>query len=314
LRPRRRKRRGWSWTLRRRAKSAVNIPVGWIAVAALRLLRHSNRRRTADFAGWSLRKIGPWLPEHRVGRGNLAAAFPDKTPAEIERILVGVWDNVGRVAAEFAHIDRLHIVDPERPGSEDITYDDESLQRFYRLRSDTKPGLLFTAHLANWELTAYVAAAYGLHATLLFRRPNIAAVSDAIIKIRADSMGTLVPNGLDAPVRLLRALQSGSLVGMLVDQHFSRGVDVTFFGRTCKTNPLLAQLARHIECPIYGTRVLRLPDRNRFRVEVTEEIAPARDAEGRIDIQGTMQIVTSVVEGWVREHPDQWLWLHQRWR
>ncbi len=100
---------------------------------------------------------------------------------------------------------------------------------------------------------------------------------------------------------------------MLVDQHFSRGVEVIFFGRRCKANPMLARLARRFDCPIHGARVVRLPG-NRFRIEVTEAIAPARDAQGRIEVAATMQIVTSVVEGWVREHPEQWLWQHRRWR
>ena len=61
-----------------------------------------------------MRRLGPWLPEHRVGRANLAAAFPEKSPAEIEQILRGVWDNLGRVGAEFAHLDRLWDYDPSR--------------------------------------------------------------------------------------------------------------------------------------------------------------------------------------------------------
>ena len=100
---------------------------------------------------------------------------------------------------------------------------------------------------------------------------------------------------------------------MLVDQHYGRGVEVTFFGRKCLTNPLIAMLAREIECPIHGTRVIRLPG-NRFAGEISEEVAPVRDAQGRIDVAGTMQAITAVVEGWVREHPEQWLWVHRRWR
>jgi Kdo2-lipid IVA lauroyltransferase/acyltransferase len=86
-----------------------------------------------------------------------------------------------------------------------------------------------------------------------------------------------------------------------------------FFGRRTKANPLLARLARHFDCRIHGTRVVRLPNR-RFRAELSEEIHPARDAEGKIDIAGTTQIIMSVIEGWIREHPEQWLWLHRRWR
>jgi Kdo2-lipid IVA lauroyltransferase/acyltransferase len=100
----------------------------------------------------------------------------------------------------------------------------------------------------------------------------------------------------------------------LADQYMVKGVDVQFFGRPCKANPLIAQLARHVECPIHGTRIIRRENRNRFFIEMTEAIEPTRDAEGLIDVQGTMQVITTVIEGWVREHPEQWLWLHRRWR
>jgi len=100
----------------------------------------------------------------------------------------------------------------------------------------------------------------------------------------------------------------------LVDQHFSKGVEVVFFGRRCLANPLIALLARQTEHPIHGLRAVRKPDGNSFCVEITDPVEPAREASGRIDIAGTMQLITSVVEGWVREHPEQWLWLHRRWR
>jgi KDO2-lipid IV(A) lauroyltransferase len=100
---------------------------------------------------------------------------------------------------------------------------------------------------------------------------------------------------------------------MLVDQYYSRGVDVTFFGRRTKANPLLARLARHFDCPFYGLRVVRLPN-HRFRAELTEQVQPVRDADGKVDIAGTTQAIMSVIEGWIREYPEQWLWLHRRWR
>jgi KDO2-lipid IV(A) lauroyltransferase len=100
---------------------------------------------------------------------------------------------------------------------------------------------------------------------------------------------------------------------MLIDQYLTGGVEVTFFGRKTRANPMLARLLRQVECPIHGVRVIRLPG-GRFTAELTEEVQPVRDADGKIDIQGTTQAVTSVVESWVREHPEQWLWLHRRWR
>jgi KDO2-lipid IV(A) lauroyltransferase len=101
---------------------------------------------------------------------------------------------------------------------------------------------------------------------------------------------------------------------MLADQHYSKGVEVNFFGRPCLANPLIAMLARQTELPIYGMRVVRNPDRNSFWGEISAPIEPARDAAGRIEIRGTMQAITSKIEGWVRQFPEQWLWLHRRWR
>ena len=300
--------------LRRGAKRASDVLVTALTLGLLKGLRFANPDTMTNLAGGFMRGIGPLLPEHRTGRANLTAAFPEKTPAEIETILRGVWDNLGRIGAEFAHLDRLWDFDPDRPDRMGrIELAPEGMERFRDLLNDGKPALIFAAHLANWELPAICAATYKLDSAVLYRRPNIAGISEWLTETRAVSMGELIPTGLDAPVRLAKALERGAHVGMLVDQHFSRGVDVTFFGRPAKANPLLARLARHFHCPIHGTRIIRLPG-NRFRAELTEEIAPARDAQGEIDIAGTMQIVTNVIETWVREHPEQWLWLHRRWR
>jgi KDO2-lipid IV(A) lauroyltransferase len=298
--------RGWPVAL-------FDAAVGGIAAGCLRGLRRLDRARMANFLGAFSRRIGPLLPEHRTGRANLKAAFPDKSAVEIENILRGVWDNLGRFVADFAHLDRLKVYDAATPGANDIEYGEATLARFQALRDSGRPALLFAAHLGNWELPPLVAHRYGVNATILYRRPNLAAVADAVVDIRAGCMGTLLPSGLDAPVRLAQALERGGTAGMLVDQHDHRGVNVRFFGRLARTSPLIARLARLINCPIHGTRVIRLPD-NRFRVELTEAIAPARGADGRVDIEGTMQTITDVIEGWIREYPEQWLWLHRRWR
>jgi KDO2-lipid IV(A) lauroyltransferase len=299
--------------LKRQLRQWRDIALGYLAVLALRLVRRLDPHRMADGLGALMRRIGPFLPEHKIGRANLAAAFPEKSPEEIEKILSGVWDNLGRLAAEFAHLDRIWDHDPARPGEGHITFTQQDVERFIRLRDDGKPALIFAAHLANWELPALPGAAHGLPSAVLYRAPNIGPVADAIRDIRALNMGRLISTTLDAPMKIAEALREGLHVGMLVDQYFRRGVPVTFFGRQTMVNPLIARLARQIECPIHGVRAVRLPG-HRFHAELTEEIRPVRDAEGKIDVQRTMQVITDVVEGWIREYPDQWLWLHRRWR
>jgi Kdo2-lipid IVA lauroyltransferase/acyltransferase len=297
-----------------RLKVLHDAVVGVLAVGTLRTIKRMDRRRTADFVGWLMRKVGPLFKEHRIGRANLHAAFPEKADSEIETILAGAWDNLGRLAVEFAHLDEFCVEGFGERKTDIITYSLESRARFERLIACGKPTLTFAAHLANWELPAVGAASLGARTAVLYRRPNIRSIDDLIIKLRAPLMGELIPAGLDAPVKLGRLVQSGVHLGMLADQHYTRGVEVTFFGRTCKTNPLIAMLARQTGMPIHGVRVVRKPDGNSFWGEVTDEIQPVRCADGQVDINGTMQVITDVIEGWIREHPEQWLWLHRRWR
>ena len=299
------------WLIAYRFKMAVNAAAGRIAALLLAAIHRLDRVAVSNFAGRVMRTVGPWLPEHRVGRANVKAAFPEKSPAEIEAILSGVWDNLGRVGAEIAHLD--HICSGDRYKRNYIDYTADNITRFLRVKDDGKPAVIFAAHLANWELPAVIAASDGLEAVVLYRRPNLGAIADAVIALRRGLMGEMVASSMGAPVALADALRRGKHVAMLVDQHYGRGVEVTFFGRKCLANPLIAMLAREIECPIHGTRVIRLRG-NRFAGEISEEVPPVRDAQGRIDIKGTMQAITDVIEGWVREHPEQWLWLHRRWR
>ena len=300
--------------LRRRFKSVFDAVVGALAIATINIIHWFDRKRTANFSGALMRKVGPMFKEHRLGREQLRAAFPEKSDAEIETILTGVWDNLGRVSVEFAHLDDFGVEGFEPRKADQIIYDLETRARFDRVAKSGKATIAFAAHIANWELPGVGAKLTGLKTAALFRRPNIGTLSDAVIKLREPLMGELVATSFDAPLKLARMLEAGIHVGMLADQHYTKGVEVTFFGRRCLANPLVAQLARQTECPIHGIRLVRQPDGNSFWGEFTEAIDPVRDADGRIAIAGTTQSITSVIEGWVREHPEQWLWLHRRWR
>ncbi|CCE00212.1 lipid A biosynthesis lauroyl acyltransferase [Bradyrhizobium sp. STM 3809] len=299
--------------IRQAVKSFGSSAVGALTVGMLKTTRYFDPIKTADLFARITQRIGPRLREHRIARDNLTAAFPEKSPEEIETILAGVWDNVGRLGAEFAHLDKIWDYDEAHPERSRIELPARTYELFHQLRLDGKPALIFASHLANWEMPALAAVAHGLDTAILYRKPNIAAADRIIREMRQDKMGTLVPAGRGAPIKLAEALKSGQHVAMLVDQYLTGGVEVTFFGRKTRANPMLARLLRQVECPVHGVRIVRLPG-HRFRAEVSEAVEPVRDAGGQIDVQGTTQAITSVVEGWIREHPEQWLWLHRRWR
>ncbi|MGJ5177444.1 lipid A biosynthesis lauroyl acyltransferase [Bradyrhizobium oligotrophicum] len=299
--------------IRRAVKSLGASAVGALTVGMLRTTRYFDPQKTADLFARIAQMVGPRLREQRIARDNLTAAFPEKSPQEIETILTGVWDNLGRIGAEFAHLDKIWDFDEEHPERSRIELSPRTHELFHQLRLDGKPALIFASHLANWEMPALAAVAHKLDTAILYRRPNIAAADRIIQEMRQVKMGTLIPAGRDAPLRLAEALRNGQHVAMLVDQYLTGGVEVTFFGRKTRANPMLARLLRQVECPVHGVRIIRLPG-NGFRAELSEEVKPVRTADGQIDIQGTTQAVTDVVEGWIREYPEQWLWLHRRWR
>jgi Kdo2-lipid IVA lauroyltransferase/acyltransferase len=285
--------------------------VGGIVLALFALMRRLGPERAPAMCAAVARTIGPFLPVHRVGLANIRAAFPEKDAAWHAATLKQEWDNLGRVAGEYVHLDAIWDFDPSRPLEGRIQTDSVAL--FIDLLTDGKPALCFSAHLANWEMAALGPPSYGMASAVVYRMPNNPIVAREIQRIRAASMGQLIRTRNQAPIEMAGALTAGKHVGMLTDQHFSRGVDITFFGRRCKANPAVARLARHFDCPVVGARVIRRPDGG-FTLRGVGPLTLPRDASGRVDVVAATQMINGIVEEWVREYPGQWLWFHRRWR
>jgi KDO2-lipid IV(A) lauroyltransferase len=303
----------WTMRLRRAVKRRLSALGGCVLLGLSRRARDRDPERSADAAGRFMRLVGPWLRGHRVARHNLAAAFPEKSKAEIEVILEGMWENFGRTIAEYAFLDRLWDYDPRGSIQNRIVLDSAFVDTMSRLRSSDGPALFFGAHLANWELPPMAPAAFGVRSAMVYRPPDSGAVADEIMQRRANVWGAGIAARPGAALRIRSALRRRVCVGMLVDQHSAGGVEVSLFGRPCKANPTLARLARKFDCPVFGARAIRLPG-HRYRLELTDALVLPRDTHGKIEVATTMQLITSIIEGWIREHPEQWLWMHRRWR
>jgi Kdo2-lipid IVA lauroyltransferase/acyltransferase len=293
--------------------SVVDTVAGWLFVAAQKLTRLISLAPATDAVAWLMCKIGPRLKGHRRARENLTAAYPEKPQDEIERILLGMWDNLGRVFVEYGYLDRLWDFDPGRAQSGRIVIEGDDRRRYLAAMGEKGPGLVFGAHLANWELLIWGLGSHPEESAIVYRPSRIAVIDRELSKIRARSNAGLIPANAQAPFAVKDLLRRRGSVGILVDEHFPRGIDVLFFRRQCKVTPMFGRFARQFDCPIYGARAVRLPG-GRFRIELTDPLSAPRDADGRIDVAATMQMITAIVEGWVREHPEQWLWLQRRWR
>lgn len=155
-------RRERRYRLRGLTKRASLAAFAGLCRAIIRLIRDRDPDRTARAAGRLMRAIGPRLRGHHVARANLKAALPEKSDQEIERVIDGVWDNLGRVLAEFAFVDRLTDYDPHKPSNKWILIDQAHIERGFEIAKRGGPYLVFGAHLANWELPPSFPGAFGI--------------------------------------------------------------------------------------------------------------------------------------------------------
>ncbi len=290
------------------------IPLSWASGGMGRLFR------------W----VGPRLLYSRRMRANLEIALPELDGMARRRIIQGSWENLGRLAGEMSHLDKIW---EDRIYDEAIAVGTEGFlaaaqrnetiilkgdkveivgaENFALLQTGEGPALIFSPHMGNWELLPLFAARFGVFTSVVFRRPNNPFIARKIERMRA-GMVSLIPKGFEGAIAAGRVMQSGGRLGFLVDQKQNRGIEVPFFGVPAMTGQTLAKLALDFNAPIFGTCVVRQPG-GRFRFIVTPALKYQQTGDTRVDQTTIMTAVNRQVEAWVRAYPEQWLWQHRRW-
>jgi KDO2-lipid IV(A) lauroyltransferase len=294
---------------------SVKTANDWIVAKLVGLFLHVAKKlppqKSINAAEKIARFLSPILPRTKLARSNITKAFPEKSAAEVKEMARGAWGNVGRTIAEYVFLDYLIDINVEDLSKGRIEI--AGLEHFLKLCESDRPVIVFTGHTGNWEILPVAAAAYDLHITALFRPPNNKFLAKRVLKARHTEGGQLVPSRAGAAWALATVLENKGAVGLLADQAFTKGPRITFMGREVSSNPLAAKLASQFDCDIHPARCIRLPG-GRFRIELGGPIDIVRKENGKIDMAGTNQVIADIIEGWVREYPEQWLWLHDRWK
>jgi KDO2-lipid IV(A) lauroyltransferase len=246
------------------------------------------------------------LPTANVARENLRAAFPEKTDAEIEAIVRQVCDNLGRVVAEYPHLDKLTV----GPGGRIEVIGAEN---GHEAMARGKGVMLISAHLSNWEVMTLAGNKLGYEGGFVYRPPNNPYVANWIGKQRA-KLGTTeaITKSAQGTRRIFTLLRRGKYIYILVDQKTYEGVPVPFFGRDALTTSAPASLALKMGSALVPVRCERTRGA-RFRAVVHPalEFTPSGDTDA--DVLALTAKITATVEAMVREDPAQWLWTHRRW-
>jgi Kdo2-lipid IVA lauroyltransferase/acyltransferase len=255
--------------------------------------------------GWLGRSFGPLLSAHRIAERNLRRAFPQMNDSEVARTLRAMWDNLGRVAAEYAHLTtiandptRVEIIDPGGIAA--------------ALRDDGIGCLMVSAHYGNWELASTPGCRAGLNQVSFYRAPNNPFVSALVRRLRQQlSPGGFLPKSAEGARQALAMLKQGAHIAMLVDQKQNEGIAVPFFGRDAMTTPAPAAFAQRMRLPIAAGKVERRGGAY-FRI-TAYRVEPADTGDRRADVAETTRRINALFEGWIRERPDLWFWVHRRW-
>jgi KDO2-lipid IV(A) lauroyltransferase len=253
-----------------------------------------------------LKTAGPLTTQHRTMIRNLRMCFPDWTRKRIEEVARGSWVTLGHIAGEMPHLARMK---PYVPNSR---IEVVGVERLDAIRESGKPAVLFGGHLANWEVMASSISNRLPNAQITYRSANNPHIDRRIAKARrAYGAEALAPKGAGTR-ELMRALGRGQAIALMNDQKFNQGIAVPFFGYDAMTAPGPTRLAMKYGAPLVPFSCLRTGP-GRYRVTVHEPFMPDADPDEDKAIYNTVLRINQWIEARIRETPEQWFWMHNRW-
>lgn len=245
----------------------------------------------------------------RVARRNLSFALAELPESQRKAIVKGVYRSVGRallVFARFPHLSRENIRDW-------IRY--EGFENFQHAFDCRKGVLVLTAHLGNWELSALAHGLYG-HPMHILVRPLDNPYLDRLVARYRTLSGNRIIEKTDSPRRIFKALRANHAVGMLIDQNASpdSGVFVDFFGMPACASTGLVKIALRCGAAVVPGFALWEKAESRYVLRFWPAIEMTVSGDAEADIRTNTQRMHAVLEQIIRQYPDQWLWIHRRWK
>jgi len=281
--------------------------LAWPFIKTLSLLPRPLSRAAAISLAWMVYLLHVRL--RRVGMRNLAMAMPEKSRREHARILRGEFTSLGRQLAEVCQFPRYTRENVSRV----VVYD--GFENYERAAARGKGVLFLTAHFGGWELSAFVHSLHGHRMHVVVRNLDNVYLDRLIQRYRSMHGNTTVSK--DNFVRgLLQAMKAGEMVGLLMDTNMTppQGVFVNFFGIPACTASGLARIALRTDAAVVPGFTIWDPTLRKYRLRFDPAVNLVRTSNDEEDIVTNTQIFTKITEDYVRRYPDQWLWVHRRWK
>ena len=248
------------------------------------------------------------VPHRRIVSRNLQFAFPDWSRDQIRRTSKRVFQNLGTTFVEICQMSSF--------SREDVLASVQVVgaERWLHALASNQGFIIVSAHLGNWEVGMQYAACFmqkpavGVAKKIRFRPLN-----QWVHNLRT-RFGNIIIYKKGALPEMRKTLRQGGVVAFLVDQSRRReGVDVNFFGRKVTATPAAAFLSIRCKCPVLPIFCIRETN-GRLTIHVGAPLEIIWTGDLRSDVQANTQLITDAVEGMVRKYPEQWFWVHKRWK
>ncbi len=279
----------------------------WLLVTIIGALPRAAARAIGAAIGWLAWRLLPRL--RSVGLANLSLAFPEASPDERERVLRSLYRSLGWQLAEFCKMSAYS----RQKASTFIRY--EGLQHYLAARDRGKGVLVLTGHLGAWELSSFYHSLMGYPMGMVIRRLDNPRVDRLVNRIRC-MHGNRVLHKDDFARGLLGAMRSGETVGILMDTNMTppQGVFVSFFGTQACTASGLSRVALKTDAAVLPGFLLWHHEEQKYVLHFGKPLELVRTGNPEQDILANTAHFTSVIEDWISRYPDQWLWVHRRWK
>lgn len=296
-------------------KSAVLTGLEYAAARAVfGILGVIPRRAAIAFCQLLMAAVGRAIPNLRkTGMRNLEIAFPELSIDERQRLLAGTFRNLGRVLGELSHVHRYSADDFKR--LIDFEFDDETKELYEQFKRDKRGVLITTGHLGNWEMLVLGFAAIYQPISFLARPLDNRKIDDMLTAKRT-RFGNTAINKTGSMMKAIKILSEGGLLGILsdVNSHPKHGVYVDFFGVPACTPVGAAVMAIRSQSFIYPTFCVWDESNERYKFVHGNLIEPTITGDLDADIIATTAAYTAEIENIIRQYPDQWMWIHKRWK
>ena len=288
-------------------RQTIEFVLLWVSVRLIGLLPRGVARAIGGWVGGIAYRVLGRL--RSVGQRNLRLAFPEMAEAERERILRTEYRNLGWLLAEFCLMPGYTAKDASRF----IRY--EGLENYLRARDKGKGVLVLTGHLGAWELSSFYHSLMGMPMGMVIRRLDNPLVDLFVNRIRC-LHGNRVVHKDDFARGLIASMRAGGTVGILMDTNMTppQGVFVPFFGVQACTASGLARVAQKTGAAVVPGFLLWEESEQRYVLHFGEEVEMVSSGDAEADAQENTARFTAAIEGYVRRYPEQWLWMHRRWK